>query len=154
MATLFGVFLFMGVNALNGMQLFDRILLLFMPAKYQPDYPFLRYVNTKRVHLYTLIQVVSTSMLYLVKFIDSIAITFPILVLATCGIRKMLDYVFTQRELFWLDDILPGSKLDKKKSSKKQADEEERAANIEAEEADKHEKLNLINVSKLKPKRL
>jgi hypothetical protein len=31
-------------------------------------------------------------------------------VLATCGIRKLLDYVFSQRELFWLDDILPGTK--------------------------------------------
>jgi hypothetical protein len=32
-------------------------------------------------------------------------------VLATCGVRKLLDFVFTQRELFWLDDILPGAKL-------------------------------------------
>ena len=29
--------------------------------------------------------------------------------MATCGIRKLLDYVFTQSELFWLDDILPGA---------------------------------------------
>lgn len=29
---------------------------------------------------------------------------------ATCGIRKILDFLFTQEELFWLDDILPGKK--------------------------------------------
>jgi hypothetical protein len=34
-------------------------------------------------------------------------------VLATCGIRKLLDFVFTQRELFWLDDILPSKKAAK-----------------------------------------
>lgn len=31
--------------------------------------------------------------------------------MATCGIRKLLDYTFTQQELYWLDDILPGSDL-------------------------------------------
>jgi len=109
MACLYGIFLFMGVNALNGMQLFERILILFMPAKYQPDYKYLRYVSTGRVHLFTLIQIISTAGLYLIKFIDSLAIFFPVLVVATCGIRKLLDYVFTQNELFWLDDILPGT---------------------------------------------
>ena len=40
-------------------------------------------------------------------------------ILATSGIRKLLDYVFTQRELFWLDDILPGAKIDDKDNKKK-----------------------------------
>lgn len=84
-----------------------------MPAKYQPDYPYLRHVSTKRVHLFTLIQIVSTSCLYIIKLIDAVAITFPILVLATCGIRKILDFVFSQHDLFWLDDLLPGSRRDK-----------------------------------------
>ncbi len=45
---------------------------------------------------------------------------FLIKVLATCGIRKLLDYVFSQSELFYLDDILPGSdKLKKYKNEKK-----------------------------------
>jgi hypothetical protein len=26
---------------------------------------------------------------------------------ATCGIRKIMDYIFTQPELYLLDDILP-----------------------------------------------
>ena len=38
-------------------------------------------------------------------------------VLATGLIRKLLDFVFTQRELFWLDDLLPGSKKDDYHSS-------------------------------------
>lgn len=35
--------------------------------------------------------------------------------MATCGVRKLLDFVFTQRELFWLDDILPGKNSVQKK---------------------------------------
>lgn len=31
-------------------------------------------------------------------------------IIAICGIRKLLDYVFTQSELYWLDDLLPVKK--------------------------------------------
>lgn len=44
MPVLFGVFLYMGAASLKGLQLFDRILIMFMPVKYQPDYMFLRQV--------------------------------------------------------------------------------------------------------------
>lgn len=45
MPVLFGVFLYMGVASLKGLQFFDRILIMFMPIKYQPDYMFLRQVT-------------------------------------------------------------------------------------------------------------
>lgn len=45
MPVLFGVFLYMGAASLKGLQLFDRILIMFMPVKYQPDYMFLRQVR-------------------------------------------------------------------------------------------------------------
>lgn len=45
MPVLFGVFLYMGVASLKGLQFFDRILIMFMPNKYQPDYMFLRQVS-------------------------------------------------------------------------------------------------------------
>ena len=44
MPVLFGVFLFMGTSPLADMQFYDRILILFMPAKYQPDHTYLRKV--------------------------------------------------------------------------------------------------------------
>lgn len=44
MPVLFGVFLYMGVASLKGLQFFDRILIMLMPNKYQPDYMFLRQV--------------------------------------------------------------------------------------------------------------
>lgn len=112
MPVLYAVFLFMGVNALNGMQFIDRLLILFMPAKYQPDHSYLRHVSTKRVHLFTFIQIISTAGLYLIKSIEAVAILFPVLVLATCGIRKLMDWLFSQRELYWLDDVLPGQHVE------------------------------------------
>ena len=45
MPVLFGVFLYMGVASLKGLQFFDRILIMLMPVKYQPDYMFLRQVK-------------------------------------------------------------------------------------------------------------
>lgn len=45
MPVLFGIFLYMGFDSLKGLQLFDRILIMFMPVKYQPDFDFLRQVT-------------------------------------------------------------------------------------------------------------
>lgn len=45
MPVLFGVFLYMGIASLKGLQFFDRILIMFMPTKYQPDHMFLRQVS-------------------------------------------------------------------------------------------------------------
>ena len=112
MPVLYAVFLYMGVSTLGGLQVVDRILLILMPSKYQPDYPYLRKVNTKRVHLFTAFQILSTAAMFIVKQIDVIAITFPLLVVFTCVVRKALDYVFSQRELYWLDNLLPNAKID------------------------------------------
>ena len=57
MPVLYGVFLYMGVSSLNGVQLMQRISIVLMPPKYQPDYIYLRHVPLRRVHLFTAIQV-------------------------------------------------------------------------------------------------
>ncbi|CAF3505670.1 unnamed protein product [Rotaria sp. Silwood1] len=111
MPVLYAVFMFMGVSALRNMQIFDRVLLMFMPQKHQPDYPYLRHVRITRVHLFTAIQIISLGGMFAIKSVKSIAIGFPLLVLATCFVRKLMDKIFTQEELFWLDDILPGTKI-------------------------------------------
>lgn len=45
LAVLFGIFLYMGVTSLFGIQLFDRILLLLMPPKYHPSEPYVTRVS-------------------------------------------------------------------------------------------------------------
>ncbi|XP_017766038.1 PREDICTED: electroneutral sodium bicarbonate exchanger 1 isoform X6 [Eufriesea mexicana] len=116
MPVLFGVFLYMGVASLKGLQFFDRILIMLMPVKYQPDYMFLRQVPLKRVHLFTTIQLACLACLWIIKSFSSTSILFPLMLVVMIGIRKSLDLIFTQRELKILDDVMP-------EPSKKHADD-------------------------------
>ncbi|XP_050076746.1 sodium bicarbonate cotransporter 3 isoform X2 [Anopheles maculipalpis] len=107
MPVLYGVFLYMGVSALKGLQFFDRLLIMLMPAKYQPDYMFLRQVPIRRVHLFTMIQLACFVVLWLIKSFSITSILFPLMLVVMIGVRKSLDYIFTKRELKILDDIMP-----------------------------------------------
>ena len=46
MAVLFGVFLYMGVTSLNGVQFVDRIGLLFKQIEAYPEVPYVRRVRS------------------------------------------------------------------------------------------------------------
>ncbi|XP_055595830.1 sodium-driven chloride bicarbonate exchanger-like [Uranotaenia lowii] len=107
MPVLYGVFLYMGSASLKGLQFFDRLLIMLMPVKYQPDYMFLRQVPIRRVHLFTLIQLACLIMLWVIKSFSSTSILFPLMLVVMIGIRKSLDLVFTRRELKILDDVMP-----------------------------------------------
>lgn len=123
MPVLFGVFLYMGIAALKGIQLFDRILIMFMPIKYQPDYSFLRQVPLKKVHFFTAIQVACLAVLWVIKSFKQTSILFPLMLVVMIGVRKLLDWVFTQRELKILDDTLP--EFSRKKRMENADDEED-----------------------------
>ena len=45
LAILFGVFLYMGVASMSGIQLFERVALIFMPVKHHPDVGYVRKVR-------------------------------------------------------------------------------------------------------------
>ncbi|XP_067353504.1 sodium bicarbonate cotransporter 3-like isoform X6 [Channa argus] len=120
MPVLYGVFLYMGVSSLKGIQLFDRIKLFVMPAKHQPDLIYLRYVPLWKVHVFTLVQLTCLVLLWVIKA-SAAAVVFPMMVLALVFIRKLLDVFFTKRELSWLDDLMPESKKKKEDDKKKQA---------------------------------
>ncbi|NWX47087.1 S4A4 protein, partial [Steatornis caripensis] len=79
MPVLYGVFLYMGVAALNSIQLTDRVRLLLMPAKHQPDLAYLRHVPLRRVHLFTVIQLLCLTLLWVIKSTTA-AIIFPVMV--------------------------------------------------------------------------
>ncbi|TNM92059.1 hypothetical protein fugu_019071 [Takifugu bimaculatus] len=116
MPVLYGVFLYMGVASLSGIQFWERIKLYLMPAKHQPDFSFLRHVPLRRVHLFTLVQLVCLAVLWILKS-TFLAIIFPVMILGLMVVRKMLDMMFSQHDLAWLDDILPDK--DKKKEDDK-----------------------------------
>ncbi|NXA91441.1 S4A4 protein, partial [Melanocharis versteri] len=79
MPVLYGVFLHMGVTALNSIQLMDRVRLLLMPAKHQPDLAYLRHVPLRRVHLFTVVQLLCLALLWVLKSTVA-AIIFPVMV--------------------------------------------------------------------------
>ncbi|KAM8839990.1 sodium bicarbonate cotransporter 3-like isoform 2-T2 [Spinachia spinachia] len=122
MPVLYGVFLYMGVSSLKGIQFFDRIKLFGMPSKHQPDLIYLRYVPLWKVHVFTLVQLTCLVLLWVIKA-SSAAVVFPMMVLALVFIRKLLDFFFTKRELSWLDDLMPESKKKKEDDKKKKAQE-------------------------------
>uniref|UniRef100_A0A8C8DXB2 Anion exchange protein n=1 Tax=Oryzias sinensis TaxID=183150 RepID=A0A8C8DXB2_9TELE len=122
MPVLYGVFLYMGVSSLKGIQFFDRLKLFGMPAKHQPDLIYLRYVPLWKVHIFTLIQLTCLVLLWVIKA-SAAAVVFPMMVLALVFIRKLLDFFFTNRELSWLDDLMPESKKKTEDDKKKKARE-------------------------------
>ncbi|KAM7064009.1 sodium bicarbonate cotransporter 3 isoform 10-T10 [Molossus nigricans] len=136
MPVLYGVFLYMGVSSLKGIQFFDRIKLFGMPAKHQPDLIYLRYVPLWKVHIFTVIQLTCLVLLWVIKA-SAAAVVFPMMVLALVFIRKLMDLCFTKRELSWLDDLMPESKK-KKEDDKKKKEEEEAERMLQAEDDTVH----------------
>ncbi|XP_073493917.1 electrogenic sodium bicarbonate cotransporter 1 isoform X2 [Phyllobates terribilis] len=118
MPVLYGVFLYMGVASLNGVQFMDRLKLLLMPAKHQPDFIYLRHVPLRRVHLFTFIQIVCLALLWILKSTVA-AIIFPVMILALVAVRKAMDYLFSQHDLSFLDDVIPEKDKKKKEDEKK-----------------------------------
>ena len=78
-----------------------------MPLKYQPDYSYVRHVPLKKIHLFTFIQILCLALLWILKSFDESSILFPLMVLALVGVRKLMEFVFSQRELKLLDDLMP-----------------------------------------------
>nr|XP_008252445.1 electrogenic sodium bicarbonate cotransporter 4 isoform X1 [Oryctolagus cuniculus]XP_051693154.1 electrogenic sodium bicarbonate cotransporter 4 isoform X1 [Oryctolagus cuniculus]XP_051693160.1 electrogenic sodium bicarbonate cotransporter 4 isoform X1 [Oryctolagus cuniculus]XP_051693169.1 electrogenic sodium bicarbonate cotransporter 4 isoform X1 [Oryctolagus cuniculus] len=131
MPVLYGVFLYMGVASLNGIQFWERCKLFLMPAKHQPDHAFLRHVPLRRIHLFTLVQVLCLAVLWILKSTVA-AIIFPVMILGLIIVRRLLDFIFSQHDLAWIDNILPEKekketdKKKKKKGAHEDSDEEER----------------------------
>ncbi|KTG47344.1 hypothetical protein cypCar_00021645 [Cyprinus carpio] len=102
-AVLFGIFLYMGVMSLNGIQMTERILLLLMPPKYHPDHTYVRKVRTLRMHLYTAIQVVCLAVLWAVMSTVA-SLAFPFVLIMTVPVKMfLLPRIFSTREMQCLD---------------------------------------------------
>ncbi|KAJ8288278.1 hypothetical protein COCON_G00009370 [Conger conger] len=147
MPVLYGVFLYMGVSSLKGIQFFDRLKLFGMPAKHQPDLIYLRYVPLWKVHVFTIVQVTCLVLLWVIKA-TAAAVIFPMMVLALVFVRKLMDMCFTKRELSWLDDLMPESKKkneDDKKKKEKELQEAEHMLDTHTE-AMPYDEGNSLNI--------
>ncbi|XP_043968768.1 solute carrier family 4 member 4a isoform X3 [Gambusia affinis] len=129
MPVLYGVFLYMGVASLNGVQFMDRLKLLLMPAKHQPDLVYLRHVPLRKVHLFTFIQILCLALLWILKSTVA-AIIFPVMILALVAVRKAMDYMISQHDLSFLDDVIP------EKDKKKKEDEKKKCGSLDSDGED------------------
>uniref|UniRef100_A0A8B9Z465 Anion exchange protein n=1 Tax=Buteo japonicus TaxID=224669 RepID=A0A8B9Z465_9AVES len=103
LAVLFGIFLYMGVTSLFGIQLFDRILLLLMPPKYHPREPYVTRVKTWRMHLFTFTQIIVLVLLWVVKSTPA-SLALPFVLILTVPLRRLLlPRIFQDIELKCLD---------------------------------------------------
>ncbi|XP_067294365.1 solute carrier family 4 member 4a isoform X4 [Pseudorasbora parva] len=135
MPVLYGVFLYMGVASLNGVQFMDRLKLLLMPAKHQPDLIYLRHVPLRKVHLFTFVQMLCLALLWVLKSTVA-AIIFPVMILALVAVRKALDYVFSQHDLSFLDDVIPEKDKKKKEDEKKKKKKKQGSIDSDMEDSD------------------
>ncbi|XP_058631701.1 solute carrier family 4 member 4a isoform X3 [Onychostoma macrolepis] len=135
MPVLYGVFLYMGVASLNGVQFMDRLKLLLMPAKHQPDLIYLRHVPLRKVHLFTFVQLLCLALLWILKSTVA-AIIFPVMILALVAVRKALDYIFSQHDLSFLDDVIPEKDKKKKEDEKKKKKKKQGSIDSDMEDSD------------------
>ncbi|CAF98964.1 unnamed protein product [Tetraodon nigroviridis] len=82
LAVLFGIFLYMGVTSLTGIQLYERITLMVTPAKHHPDRIYVTKVKTWRMNMFTLAQLGCIVALWVVKSTTA-SLAFPFILIMT-----------------------------------------------------------------------
>uniref|UniRef100_A0A4W4DWW1 Anion exchange protein n=1 Tax=Electrophorus electricus TaxID=8005 RepID=A0A4W4DWW1_ELEEL len=103
LAALFGIFLYMGITSLSGVQLWDRTMLLIVPKKHHPAEPYATLVKTWRMHLFTIIQLFCLAVLWAVKS-TLISLALPFVLILTIPLRLFMSrYLFTDVEMKCLD---------------------------------------------------
>ncbi|XP_020816601.1 anion exchange protein 3 isoform X5 [Drosophila serrata] len=102
MAVLFGVFLYMGVASMSGVQFFERVRLYFMPVKHYPPTPYVKRVRPWKLHLFTTIQVLCLVLLWTVKS-SRFSLAFPFFLIMMVPIRMQLSALYKPEELQALD---------------------------------------------------
>eukprot|EP00118_Oscarella_pearsei_P017796 m.178903 g.178903 ORF g.178903 m.178903 type:complete len:247 (+) comp39196_c0_seq8:2718-3458(+) len=129
MPVLYGIFLYMGISSLKGVQFVERCLIILMPPKYQPDRYYIRHLPNKKIHSFTAIQFGCLLILIVVKLTPA-SIALPIFVLLLVLVRKLMGRLFSEEELDVLDDRLPEFVKRKKADEKKKKEARQRRPSV------------------------
>ncbi|XP_042897181.1 electroneutral sodium bicarbonate exchanger 1 isoform X2 [Parasteatoda tepidariorum] len=150
MPVFYGIFLFMGVTSLNGLQFVDRIQLFLMPEKYQPDYSYVRFAPIRLIAAYTVLQFLLCVILFTCKLFRYTAFAFPVLLVAVIFCRKGLSYVYDKRQLKLLDDEMPERSIFKKNDSSisqsEHSEKEKSQENVVKSRQNSHANINISEV--------
>ncbi len=102
MEVLFGLFLFMGLSTLNGTDFFDRMKLWVTDPSRFPNNHYVKKVPMKIINIFTLVQLVSLVVLWVLKS-SSLGILFPLLIALLVPLRLMLGRWIAPEHLELLD---------------------------------------------------
>ncbi|KAL7560838.1 hypothetical protein ACA910_013273 [Epithemia clementina (nom. ined.)] len=101
---LFGLFLYLGVGALHGNEIWERITFCLMIEKKRPKIPVVREVKWMTVVFYTFIQAACGFCVFGVAQFASVGYIYPALLTILVPFRSyILSHVFTERDLKYLD---------------------------------------------------
>jgi hypothetical protein len=101
---LYGVFMFMGLASLPGIQFWNRILMFIRQPSLYPDTVYVKYMEKARIHKYTLFQILFFGGVFAVQNIKAISIAFPLMTLLCIpGRLFLLPKFFAGWELALLD---------------------------------------------------
>lgn len=104
LAGLMGLFLYLGVTGLNGIQLFDRTKLLVTDPKLRPSVPWVTEMKVKKTHIYTAIQLACLGAMIWVKGSPA-GVFFPVIIALLAPLRFALERAgyFSKKEMEVLD---------------------------------------------------
>jgi len=101
---LLGVFLFMGLSSMPGIEFWTRFLMFFQQPSKFPEKPYTKYMKTSRIHGFTVFQIVFFFGVFFVQNTPAIAIVFPFMTLLCIPARLLFaPFFFEGWELCLLD---------------------------------------------------
>lgn len=101
---LYGVFLFMGLSSLDGIEFWHRFLLFFQQPSAYPETHYTKYMEKRRIHRYTVMEMMTFGMVFFVQNFKPIAIAFPLMTFLCIPTRLfLLPKFFEGWELLLLD---------------------------------------------------
>ena len=101
-AILYGLFLFMGVVSLVANQFFERLSLWLIDPALYPTTHYTRRVPIGTIHRFTLLQLISLAVLWMVK-VSVLGLLFPLFIAALIPVRLLAGRFFSATDLAALD---------------------------------------------------
>ncbi|KAI3386102.1 hypothetical protein SNEBB_011307 [Seison nebaliae] len=108
-AVLDGIFFYLAITGMDGSQIFDRTILIFMEQSAYPPNHYIRRVPQRKMHLFTFLQLIQLSVLSFVGLFPwpYLKISFPVVVALMIPFRfKLLPRLIDEKYLKALDPHL------------------------------------------------
>jgi hypothetical protein len=129
-AALFGVFLYLGVSAMHGNDVWRNVSFMFMVPKKRPRIKLLQNVGWRTIQCFTAIQVASAVLIFGIAQFADWGYVFPALVCACVPLReRVVSYFFTVEDLKYLDPF--GETEDEYDAERREVYDAERRADVD-----------------------